>query len=417
MSITTSATYKAGIYANGRQIDAQFDWIYNGTTTVYGDERIISFDMVEEISTLNDTVPSDQLTLVVDNVDGAFNFLNISNMHSIIASRPQINLRCGLNESGVDEWIPLGTFYVDAWQNNVNTVTLYAHDNLTFLANTAYIPPAPTSRTLYAVAQDIFSQAGITNYSLDPVLQNTTVNGFKQQTTNSQAISCRDALQHVAIASQCTVYQDRNGVMQIKSFGTLDNASLYSNYPVSATMGTGLASLWGYPVNNTANGTSPPTPKNSNFINENTDGGMRYVAMSNMYDLPTITLDNTIYQLVVNVYDSSFNTTQQTYTNSALPSNGNGASFTIDNPLIVSNTQANSIATWFFQTSNNNAVYQAQWRQNPCLYPTDVVVVENGRPDGNGGVIIDSVKQSRIYKQEFVYSGYLRGTIEARGGV
>lgn len=417
MSISTSATYKAGIYANGRQIDAQFDWTYSGATTTYGDDRIISFDMVEEISTLNDTVPSDQLTLVIDNTDGAFNFLNTANMQTIIASRPKIVLRAGLNESGVDEWIPLGTFYVDSWQNNVTSVTLYAHDNLTFLGNTAYIPPAPASQTLYALAQSIFTQAGITNYSLDTALQNVTTNGFKQQSTNSQTISCRDALQHVAIAGMCTLYQDRNGVMQIKSFTLLDSGSLYSNYLTSTTMGTGHASLWGYTVNNTASSSSPPTPINSNFMNENTDGGMRYVGLTNMYELPTITLDNTIYQLVVNVYDSSFNTTQQTYTNSALPTNGNGNSFTIDNPLITTAALANTIANWFFQTSNNNVVYVADWRQNPCLCATDVVVVENGRPDGNGGIIVDSVRQSRVYKQEFVYTGYLKGTIEARGGI
>lgn len=619
MSISTSTTYKNGIYTNGRQLDAQFDWTYNGTTTTYDDSRIISFNVVEEISTLNDTVPSDQLTLTIDNTDGAFNFLNLQNMQSIIGSRPTIALRCGLNEvntpgdnwnvnflnkvsasttengniakygrsasiltpsgswtseltqayynqimtsdnsdftsgstatSGyiaqtlfqfdiirllqdkygvgiwqgktllsdkialaqtyintltcnwtgygtapsanggnkatvstwnnswvtgvnhtnatntklsltipdtyidsngfinvlvytnasdgttqsivytdyielniitnaidVDEWINMGTFYVDAWKNNIQSVVLTAHDNLTFLANTAYIPPTPASQTLYALAQNIFSQAGITNYNLDNALNNVTTNGFQPITTNSQTLSCRDALQHVAIAGQCTLYQDRNGVMQIKSFGTLDSASLYSNYPTSTTKGTGMASLWGYPVANTASSTSPPTPINSNFINENTDSGMRYIGLVNMYDLPVITLDNSIYQLVVNVYDGSFNKTQQTYTNPSMTTNGNGQSFTIDNPLINSNTQAQSVANWFFTESNYNAVYQANWRQNPCLVSTDVVVVENGHPDGNGGVVVDTVKQSRIYKQEFNYSGYLSGTTETRGGL
>lgn len=418
MSISTSLAYKNGVYAIPRQFDAQFDWTYNGTTTTYDDSRIISFNLVEEISTLNDTVPSDQLQLTIDNTDGAFNFLNIANMQSIIASRPRIVLRIGLNENGVDEWIPLGTFYVDSWKNDVKSVTLTAHDNLMFLANIAYNPPAIGSKTLYAVAQDIFSQAGITNYQLDSKLQNVTTNGFQPTSTaNSQTLSCRDALQHVAIAGQCTLFQDRNGVMQVKSFNTLDASSLYTNYPTSTAMGTGMASLWGYPVANTVSNVTPPTPINSNFINENTDSGMRYIGMSQMYNIPIITLDNSVYSVVVNIYDSNFNTTQYTQVNQAMSSGANGQSFQITNPLINTTAQAQAVANWFIAESNYNAVYQADWRQNPSLTATDVVVVENGHPDGNGSVVIDTVKQARIYKQEFNYSGYLSGNTEARGGL
>jgi hypothetical protein len=622
--IPVTSAFQSGVYGNVRQFDAQLYFtcaqLNGGARTLYDDSRIINFDLVEEISTLNDTVPSDLLTIELDNSDGAFNFLNMTNMHTIIAGRPKLELQVGLNEvntqgdtwtenyvgkvtgstvengniskwtgastltapsafvtedtqsyydlfktldgslfvagtatntymrqilfqfdviraltdmygvgvwqgktllsdkialaktyiSGwtanfygygssplgnkvyfavanangtygttkthtnatvteltitststgfidsngfisfnayadpangvtastvatdyvelqlttnpiyVDEWINLGTFYVDSWKSQVRSVILTSYDNLMFLSNIAYNPPAPASRTLYAVAQDIFAQAGITsaNYHIDTSLQNVTTNGFQQTSAqNSQTLSCRDALQHVSIAGQCTVYQDRNGVMQITSFGTLDSASLYSNYPTSTTMGTGYASLWGYPVANTVSNATPPTPISSNFINENTAGGMRYIGLSQSYDLPEITLDKSLYQLIVKVYDTSFNATQQTYTNSAVPAGSNGQSFTIDNPLINTTAQAQIVANWFINESNYNAVYKAKWRQNPALQSTDVVVVENGHPDGNGGVVVDTVKQARIYRQEFSYNGYLTGNTDARGGL
>jgi hypothetical protein len=561
--IPVSSAFQAGVYANVRQFNSQLYFtcaqLNGGARTLYTDSRIINFDLVEETTTLNDSVPSDQLTIELDNTDGAFNFLNISNMQTIIAGRPKIELQLGLSEGwryirwtgygdntgaitrlieikavdalgnnliagqaplsytatsggapisaitdGVttsasgnypywnatgcqvvfdlgalntqlkaidawmysavgdlrdtkfkievsqdnvnwttvsdmsanttqtqdpvtgwvlpvpvnDEFLNMGTFYVDSWKNQVKSVILTAHDNLMFLDNVAYVAPTPSSRSLQAIAQDIFSQAGITNYQLDPVLATITSNGFKQASaTNSSTLTCRQALQHLAIASQCTVYQDRNGVMQIKSFGTLDSASLYSNYPVSTTMGTGLASLWGYPVNNTASSSSPPTPISSNFVNENTAGGMRYLGLAQMFDLPIITLEASVYQLSINVYDVNFNTTPQVFTNSAVSAGSNGQSFTIDNPLINTVAQATAVANWFIGEANYNAVYQANWRGNPCLTPTDVVIVENGRPDGNGGVIVDTIKQSRIYRNEFNYTGYLTATTQARGGL
>lgn len=397
MSIPTSGTYKNGIYANIRQIDAQIDFTFQGTKTTYDDARIISMNIVEEISTLNDTIPSDQLTLTLDNTDGNFNFLNLQNMQQIIASRPQIDVRFGLNEgSSVDEWIPMGSYWVDSWKNDVGamTITLTAHDNFMMLDNINY-PNSGKGMTLYDIAVDIFNVAGITNYSIDASLKNiTTATGFNQQ------VSCRTALQHVGNMGMACVYQNRDSTMMITPFATLDNSLLYSNYPVN-----GQRTLWGYPSGNAAN-------YNANNIINNTDGGMRYIALNNMYQIPEITLDKSVYQVVVNVYDTSGQSTPYTYTNVTIGGQ-NGQSFKIDNPLISDATTAQKVANWFINESNYNAVYKANWRQNPALQATDVVIVESGFMSGQN----NTIKQTRIYKQEFNYQGFLSGNTESRGGL
>jgi hypothetical protein len=392
MSILTSVNYKNNIYAPIRKIDSQIDFTFQGTTKTYGDERIVRINLVEEISTLNDTIPSDQLTLTMDNTDGTFNFINLQNMQSIIASRPKIDVRFGLHtdDLGTIEWIQMGTFYVDSWKNDTGamTITLTAHDNIMMLDNINY-PNTGKGLTLYNLAVDIFAVAGITNYSIDDSLKNiTTTTGFPQR------LSCRNALQHVGIMGMSAVFQDRSGKTVIKPFATLDASLLYVNYPSN-----GQRTLWGY-------------PNSSNNIINITDGGMRYIALDNMFDIPEITLDKSVYQVIVKVYKTDGSSTDSVFTNSTIAGT-NGQSFTIDNPLISDSTMASKVANWFINESNYNAVYKSNWRQNPCLQSTDVIIVESGFKSGQNNVI----KQTRIYKQEFNYEGYLSGNTESRGGI
>jgi hypothetical protein len=241
------------------------------------------------------------------------------------------------------------------------------------------------------LAIDVLTNAGISNYSVDDSLkQTTTTSGFKDR------ISSRDALQHIGIAGKCAVFQDRYGVLQVKQFSTLDQSSLYSNYVTSQL------SFFGYP-------TSGTMPKN--YLTEDTDSGMRYIDFDNMYTIPEIILDKSIYQLVIKVYTGGASV-DRVYTNDTIAGT-NGESFTIDNPLINSNELADDVAQWFMNESNYNAVYKSNWRQNPVLECADVVIVESGFSDGTN----DVVKQTRIYKNEYNYEGYLYGNTESRGGI
>jgi hypothetical protein len=183
------------------------------------------------------------------------------------------------------EWIVMGTYYLDAWKNDVGavTVTLIAHDNFTMLDNISYGRTGyMANRTLYDIAVDVFNTAGITNYNIDTSLQNyTTTTGFKEPVT------ARVALQHVGIAGLAAVYQDRNGVIQINSFSSIDSGGNYSTYP-----GTGIYSGF--------------DPYDTALYSQINDGnGMRRLDINNMWTVPEISLDKSIYQVSVNVYSSN----------------------------------------------------------------------------------------------------------------
>jgi hypothetical protein len=90
--LDSSTDYQSAIYANSRRIDARVTFTQGGTSSVYDDNYITQVSLVEEMSTLNDSISSDELQVTLDNTSGILYFLNSSNMNQIIAQRPLLNL-------------------------------------------------------------------------------------------------------------------------------------------------------------------------------------------------------------------------------------------------------------------------------------------------------------------------------------
>jgi hypothetical protein len=94
--LDSSKDYQSAIYAPSRRIDARITFTKDGISNVYDDNYITQITLVEEMSTLNDSIPSDELQVTLDNTGGLFDFLNFSNMNQVIAQRPSIQLEFGL---------------------------------------------------------------------------------------------------------------------------------------------------------------------------------------------------------------------------------------------------------------------------------------------------------------------------------
>jgi hypothetical protein len=387
--LDVSQNFKDTVYAPVRQFNARIHFTLSGNTVTYDDETIIKINILEEMNTINNTLPSNEITVTLDNSDGAFNFLKLSNMQEIIASRPKIEVEFGLvNEKlpylsfyQIDytqeiEWVPVGTYYLTEWKNEreSRSISLIGRDHFDYLSGISY--DNLSSNTLYNLAVDVLQNAGITNYSVDDSLKTITTSGFKER------LDSRTALQHIGIAGRAAVYDNRNGALTIKPFTALDASSNYLTY-------CGQSYYFGgaYPL--VTNGF-----------------GMKNIDYDNMYEEPEISLDKSIYEVVVTIYEAS-GTRGKVYVNSAI--NGKyGESFSIDNPLINTESLANEVAAWIIRESNFNAIYKTNWRQNPILECADVILVEDS---------VEAKKQTRIYKQEYTYEGYLTGVTESRGGI
>ena len=389
--ISSSLEYKNNILSSARQINSRItvtmNVLDNGTPNVFGDERVISANIVEETSVLNLTAPSNELSLVLDNTDKKFNFLTLGNMHTIIASRPTIKVEFGLViDDTTTEWIPMGLFYIDSWKNDVGsmTITFTAHDFLMVLENTSFQSTAINN--VYDLAESILVNASCTNYVIDPSLKNYEGYGKLTWTTNS-----RELLQHIGLVTGTTLLQDRHGVVKLAKYQSITEASRYIIHTTTQN------ALYGY--------VSPSTVQ----IVDN-EGGMRSVYMKDMYEIPSVELDKSIYQMNVAIYekDSTEESIQTlTYTNENIVGNY-GDSFSLDIPLVTSSEIATEIASRVFTETMYNAVYSVRWRQNPVIESSDFIMMDDSE---------NSMKNTRITKQEFKYQGYLSGITESRGGV
>lgn len=292
-------------------------------------------------------------------------------------------LEIEMNDIESVEWLPTGTFFLTHWNNEITNkiVTLIGHDYFTLLSEINYEPTGITN--LRSLAIDVLTKGGVPigDQLIDASLSQITVNPFPER------LDIRSALQFIGIAARSAVGQDRNGKVYIKPFRTLDEATNYITYP---TIQNGLYTF----------------PGPGMYALNDSGGGMKYLDFDNMFEAPKVSLEKSIYQLVIRVY-SGGTTTDRVYTNSFIEGT-NGESFTIDNPLIKTTSHADQIAEWFFKETNYNAKYSVRWRQNPALECADIVLVEDS---------FNAEKQSRVTKTEFTYQGYLEGVIESRGGV
>lgn len=356
----------------------------------YDDNTVISFTLLEEMSILNETLPANELILTMDNANGDFDLLNFKNMFQIISTKPRIDLELGLVlDDGSIEWKAMGVFFLTEWRTDVTSkiITLTCNDYFALLAETSFNASVHTN--LFSMAQTVLTLADIPfeDQLIDDSLRDITVNTFPER------IDSRSALQHIGIAAMCAVYQDRYGRIVIRPFSIMDEMTNYITYPVTQP------NIFGYPSSNT-------------YIVNNTEGGMRHIGFEEMYDAPEISLEKSVYELVITIYpDGADSETvepiEKVYTNPVLLSN-NGVSFDLNNPLIKTEEHADSIAEWYFRESNYNAHYIATWRQNPILECSDLILVEDSfRAD----------KQTRIVKQVYDYQGFLSGNTESRGGV
>ena len=346
-----------------------------GVIKQYEDNSLIKMNIIEEVNILSDTVPSNELKFTVDNSSREFNILNPNGIYPYLEQKQEVKAEIGviLDNENI-EYISMGKYYLNDWQSDEKsiTATFTARDILDILDSIPFTMFG--SGSLYTIAVNVMNTAGLTDYYIDPKLKNINSNGFTEK------LSCRKALQYIAIASKAAIFQDRYGVLTTKQFATLDASTSYINFCGGIDLFCGDA----YPI---------------------TDNGfdIKNITFENMYSEPQIRLDSIVKTVTMVVYSGSKAEISLDNSNAI-----SGIALKVDNPLINNNTHAQDVAEWIIRECNLRALYSVNWRQNPALECTDIVLIE----DGYG-----TKKQSRIIKQEFEYQGYLGGKTESKGGV
>ena len=265
------------------------------------------------------------------------------------------------------------------WKSDLGalTTTFTARDLINTLETKPDYKNEIANPNLYDLTVDLFTATGITKYDIDPKLRDMASRGFLEP------INPRVALQHIAIASQCTAYQARDGTMMVKHFEPIRTS-------------TGFMVFAG--PDEFAGVTIPEVL---------VDYGYQAIDFDNLFQEPEIVLESEVKSLAFDVHHTDIYKTEEVIENPD-PSASKGVSYKYENPLIMTPLQAQQVANWMFLETNFDAKYTAVWRQNPAFEVGEAVAIED---------IYGEKKKVRITKQEFNFAGYLDGVTEGKGGV
>lgn len=186
-----------------------------GVVKVYtGETGLVSMSLTEEMDLTSASIVSPEFSFKVDNSSREFNILSPTGFYKSLQQKQQVLGEIGLvNDDGTIEWIPVGNYQLSEWQSDEGalTSTFIARTKLDQMASVYYENLTPISQSLYNGAVVLFNMCGITNYWIDPALQNITINSLiKKQ-------NCKDILQMIAIAGCANVYVTRDNVITIKT--------------------------------------------------------------------------------------------------------------------------------------------------------------------------------------------------------
>lgn len=180
-------------------------------------DNIVELTVEEQIDNKAQELPSNQLTLVLNNIDNAYNKYNPENQLLYLQEGQQLTVLNLAHIDGKTEEVPLGVFYLTAWNNpSEYTSEFVANDLLFKLANRQYTHSKfYTNATVETILNDMFSEFDLSyngelQYHVDDNVKNVTLTGYLPIT------DYRKALQTVCIASGACAYCDRSGKIIVK---------------------------------------------------------------------------------------------------------------------------------------------------------------------------------------------------------
>lgn len=202
------------INGNGRLRIEQF---FCGIVNAFGNNEVISYTGKEYVSSITDTIPSNDVTLTVNNRSQYYNPDNLESALAYMEVGQEIKVQFGYDVDGLGniEWIPEQTTYLKSWSTTDTEAKFVSTDRFDYMTGTyrrgLY---KEEGISLYDLAVDVLNDAGITDereFFIDPYLKNVIVKNPVPVLKHSEA------LQVIANAGRCTLYEDRNSRIHMQS--------------------------------------------------------------------------------------------------------------------------------------------------------------------------------------------------------
>lgn len=206
-----------------------------GVTKMFTNENILSASVTDYSSPITDTVPSMDMSLVIDNQDQFYCPDDDESVYAALEQGQQMIMQYGydVNGEGKIEWLQPYKCYLSQWSATDKDATFNGVDIFEYRLKDMYINGQYYSNgiSLYNLAKDIFDKAGFVEgeYRIDSYLKKIMVKNPIPIVTQAEA------LQIVANAGRCVLRIERDGVIALdcsfvpKATVSVNNKTSYSN--------------------------------------------------------------------------------------------------------------------------------------------------------------------------------------------
>lgn len=180
-----------------------------GIAKTFSNENVLSYSLKDYVSPISETIPSQDMSLEVDNQELYYSVDNPNSAFAFLETGQEIKVSFGydITGNGDIEWLPENTCFLKTWKADDSKAVFEATDRFDFLTGYYYRGEfRENGISLYDLAILVLEDAGITSqddYYLDPFLKNIMVKN------PLPAVKHTEALQIIANAGRCILYQDR----------------------------------------------------------------------------------------------------------------------------------------------------------------------------------------------------------------
>jgi len=242
-----------------------------GISNTFTDKEIQSFSYKDFVSSITESLPSQDMTLTVDNKKLYYNADNPDSTIGFMEIGQEIQVYFGydVHNDGAIEWLDPFTAYLKKWQADDEVAKFTAtdrFDNMTGKYHKGLVRPEGIS--LYDLAVDVLEDAQVEEreYFVDPYLKNVPVYN------PIPVVKHTEALQLIANAGRCVLTQNREKKISIRSSFTPDMTASSDNQTSFSNVENILqdAELSGYAMASTdftaVNGTLLFLPEDEKYV-------------------------------------------------------------------------------------------------------------------------------------------------------
>lgn len=386
-----------------------------GLYVQYFAEDVISMNFTQRVDVLSEEILTGEIDLTVRNDDRSLDILNVNGKGAFLQKRQPMDVNMYMVfPDGTTEMIPIGHFFLVTWSTDRETLaaSFTLQDGLSKL-NGRYTRGKyfPAQTTFYALAEDVFDAAGISDYWIDPMLLTFFTKGIIPLGTY------KEALKLIAQATCSVVIADALGNVKIKYVGvydpwpsavdTLDYSVLINPPKVETTphIKSLTTDIYSYVQEGSAeqlyqgtrsiNGTETftveftrPGANPSTTLSAGTLASIVYYARSAL--LTVTTTGVTDVTITVTGYVLTENKTQKTVTNvidEDLIEDAEDA--VVSNPLITSSGMADIVSAYVLFWKKRRYDYNIQWRGNPAAECLDPICVYDDFDNNNVTILLE----------------------------